>query len=49
MQVSHGDFVTAWSALPRLSGEATADVSDLAPQCADLVKVVSGAASVRYS
>lgn len=48
-QVGHGDFVTAWAALPRLSGEPTADVADLAPQCADLVKVVSGAARVRYS
>lgn len=49
LQVSHGDFVTAWAALPRLSGNPTADTSDLQPQCADLVKVVSGSTQVRYS
>lgn len=49
LQVSHGDFVTTWAALPRLSGNPTADTSDLQPQCADLVKVVSGSTQVRYS
>lgn len=48
-QVGHGDFVTDWAALPRISGSATADERDLAPHAADLVKIVSGRARVAYS
>lgn len=49
LQVGHADFVTEWAALPRISGQPAADESDLAPHAADLVKIVSGRARVRWS
>ncbi|KAI3427207.1 hypothetical protein D9Q98_007143 [Chlorella vulgaris] len=41
-QVSHGDFVTGWKALPRMAAEPVTDESDLPPHAADLVKMLSG-------
>jgi hypothetical protein len=43
-QVSHGDFVTGWKALPRMAAEPVTDESDLPPHAADLVNVLSGRA-----
>ncbi|EFN56733.1 hypothetical protein CHLNCDRAFT_144155 [Chlorella variabilis] len=48
-KVSHGDFVTGWAALPRISGQPATDEGDLPPHAADLVKIVSSRAAVRYS
>ncbi|KAL4853677.1 SPX domain-containing protein 5 [Chlorella vulgaris] len=45
-QVSHGDFVTGWKALPRMAAEPVTDESDLPPHAADLVKVLSGRPSI---
>ncbi|PSC75845.1 peptidase S9 [Micractinium conductrix] len=47
-KVSHGDFVTQWTALPRISGQVAGEEADLAPHAADLVKIVSGRVNVRY-
>ena len=49
MQVSHGDFVTGWAALPRVGGAAAVGEADLPPHAADLVKLVSGRVAVRYT
>lgn len=49
VQVGHGEFVTEWAALPRISGGAAADESDLPPHAADLVKILGGRARVAYS
>ena len=49
LQVSHGDFVTGWAALPRVGGAVAVGEEDLPPHAADLVKVVSGRVAVRYT